>query len=546
MNSETLQSNHSQDILLKLDNDRKTSAKYCDITLVVDNHKYPAHKCVLGLLSPFFDKMFSTEMKEKRTGEAVINGVSKVVFESILDFIYTNCIELNMENVFEVIEAAHYMDLPYVKECCTTYVGNEVNAENWLSLLAYGKRYGYDDLIKNVDEYLSAQFNNVVTGSSFAEYDVDELKHLIGLQSKSVDSEEKVYEAVIRWINHNTVERQKFVEDLLSIVKFSEMSLKFLLQVVAKEKLIENSHAILKAVFQAIRNCKSPASEQSAAANQAKIRKYLNLPVNSFVAVDRKSVWKVTEYGLIETMLEHNHTGGSAVKWNSTIVVISGSETKKTEAIDVPDMQFSSFPFPSTECFRYDSAAITAESGHNLYLIGGRNWESSTKICVYSNDTHRFTWHQHDQMNFNRHGHALVLLCDIIYVLGGRNVRHEESAIGFNICTNETKTFHPMLCSRPNSAAVVFDQEIYVIGGNYYEKPSSIVEKFNPFTNNWKFVPELNAARNRPGACVIDNQIVVVGGGSSVIEVYDKKNSNGWTIVGECDELKHTFAIFPC
>ena len=31
-------SNHSMDILLKLDNDRKTTAKYCDITLIVDNH----------------------------------------------------------------------------------------------------------------------------------------------------------------------------------------------------------------------------------------------------------------------------------------------------------------------------------------------------------------------------------------------------------------------------------------------------------------------------------------------------------------------------
>ena len=147
-------------------------------------------------------------------------------------------------------------------------------------------------------------------------------------------------------------------------------------------------------------------------------------------------------------------------------------------------------------------------------------------------------------MNFNRHGHALVFMCDVIYALGG-HVRHEESAVGFNTRTNETKVLTRMTYLRTNSAAIVFDREIYVIGGTYHEKPSCIVEKFNPLTNKWRILPKLNAARNRPGACVIDNQIVVVGGGSSVIEVYEKEGKSMWKAVGKCEELKDAFAIFP-
>jgi len=69
--------------------------------------------------------MFNIEMKEHLENEAVIKGVSKEVFKAILDFMYTGSIALNMQNVFGVIEAAHYMDLPYVKEYCTTYLGKE-------------------------------------------------------------------------------------------------------------------------------------------------------------------------------------------------------------------------------------------------------------------------------------------------------------------------------------------------------------------------------------------------------------------------------------
>ena len=67
MESETVLSNHSQDLMLRLDDNRKRSAKYCDITLIADEDKYLPHKCIFGLLSPFFDKMFSIEMKVIRS-----------------------------------------------------------------------------------------------------------------------------------------------------------------------------------------------------------------------------------------------------------------------------------------------------------------------------------------------------------------------------------------------------------------------------------------------------------------------------------------------
>ena len=65
MVSETVFSNHFQDMLLRLDYDRKASAKYCDVTLIVDEHKYLARNCIFGLLSPFFDEVFSIELRER-------------------------------------------------------------------------------------------------------------------------------------------------------------------------------------------------------------------------------------------------------------------------------------------------------------------------------------------------------------------------------------------------------------------------------------------------------------------------------------------------
>ena len=533
--SQTQSSNRFQDMMLKLDDDRKTSTKYCDITLIVDEHKYPAHKCILGLLSPFFDKMFSIEMKERRDNKAVIKGVCKEVFEAILDLIYTGSITLNMENVFGIIEAAHYMDLPYVKECCTAYLGDRVTTENWLSLKAYGERYGYEELLEKVTQSMSEKFTAVVKAKNFVELDVEELKFLLGLENKTVESEEKVYEAVIGWIKMDVVGREKHAEELLGFVKFPNMSLDFLNQVVAKERLIEVSDVCMKSVLQAIGNYK-PRLATTALPTTSSLKSSNSLSLKNFLAVDYKTVWKQTAVGLQKTLLQHDYRGGSAVLWQGCVHVFGGCGRKVTEVIFASNLQHDRYIWDfSTKKFRYSAAAVVNED--IPYVTGGFSSEASAEKLIGSNEI--YSWNLFGGCNFNRHSHALASLCDAIYVIGG-SAKRQESLLRFNVQTKEINVLSPMKFPCLNLAAVVFGDEIYAIGGN-----SRIVEKYHALKNEWNIVASLNMARNRPGACVLGDQIVVVGGGSSAVEVYDEKG-NIWTIVGKCEELKDVFAIFPC
>ena len=534
--SQTLSSNHFQDMMLRLDDDRKTSTKYCDVTLIVDEYEYPAHKCIFGLLSPFFNKMFSIEMKERRDNKAVIKGVTKEVFEAILDLIYTGSITLNMENVFGIIEAAHYMDLPYVKECCTAYLGDRVTTENWLSLKAYGERYGYEQLLEKVTQSMSEKFTAVVKTKNFVELDVEELKFLLGLENKNIESEEKVYEAVISWTKMDVVGREKHVEELLGFVKFPNMSLDYLNQVVAKEKLIEVSHVCMKSVLQAIGNYK-PRLATTALPTTSSLKSSNSLSLKNFLAVDYKTVWKQTTVGLQKTLLQHDYRGGSAVLWRGCVYVFGGCGTKVTEVISASNLQNAQYrgDIPTNK-FRYMAAAVVNE---NIpYVTGGFSSEASAEklICSYGSYS---IWNLFGNCNFNRHSHALASLCDAIYAIGG-SAKRQESLLRFNVQTKEINVLSPMKFPCLNLAAVVFKDEIYAIGGN-----SRYVEKYHPLRNEWDYVASLNMARNRPGACVLGDHIVVVGGGSSAVEVYDEKK-NIWTIVGKCEELKDVFAIFPC
>ena len=99
--------------------------------------------------------------------------------------------------------------------------------------------------MEKVDRVLSAKFDAVMAAKNFVELEMEEIKHLLSLENRNVKSETNVYEAVIKWIKMDVLGREKYTEELLCLLKFSEMPLHFSTKVAAKEKLVENSYASL-------------------------------------------------------------------------------------------------------------------------------------------------------------------------------------------------------------------------------------------------------------------------------------------------------------
>ena len=312
------------------------------------------------------------------------------------------------------------------------------------------------------------------------------------------------------------------------------MSLDFLTQVVANEKLIGDSRLCSKLVLDAIGLC--------SVIERPRLSQPCGLALCDLVAVDGKRVMKVTSHGLQKLPLKHDHTGGSAVK-GRFVYVIGGCKTKEIEGVEIETLGFSTgVTFNCTKKLRYGAASCLMQNV--IYISGGLFAKASAERC--SLETKEFYWSLFNSrtMNFNRYGHAMVSLAeDNFFILGGN--ANERSFLLYDFYTNKESELIPMMTTRKGLAAVAFNEEIYAIAGASNGILLKSVEKYHPLIEKWDFVGSLNVARHRPGACVLDNQIVVVGGGSSVVEVYDAKN-NKWNIVGECEELKDVFAIFPC
>lgn len=65
-----------------------TSGHFSDTTVIAGSYSLKCHKAVLAAISPYFEAMFTSGMKESLTGVVKIEGIDNNVFKDILSYIY--------------------------------------------------------------------------------------------------------------------------------------------------------------------------------------------------------------------------------------------------------------------------------------------------------------------------------------------------------------------------------------------------------------------------------------------------------------------------
>ena len=59
-------------------NQLRKESSFCDVTIIVGDQRFPAHKAVLSCASEYFQGMFSTGFQESAMSEVTVPGMNKV------------------------------------------------------------------------------------------------------------------------------------------------------------------------------------------------------------------------------------------------------------------------------------------------------------------------------------------------------------------------------------------------------------------------------------------------------------------------------------
>ena len=126
--------------------------KLSDVVLVVEDQRFHVHRSTLAFWSPVFEKMLSTEFKERNNDEILLPGKKANEFEVMLHMMYPSLEEklVTKINCYFLFELAHEYQIEVITQKCVNLMVSMVKdrrENDVLGMLIYAQKYQIKSLI---------------------------------------------------------------------------------------------------------------------------------------------------------------------------------------------------------------------------------------------------------------------------------------------------------------------------------------------------------------------------------------------------------------
>ena len=88
------------------------------------------HRLIVAAGSPVFHAMLYGNMKESYEKEIELPSVDTKTLKDLLSFMYTGKINVDVENLFSILEAAHYFNVAALEKKCADYINASLDIKN--------------------------------------------------------------------------------------------------------------------------------------------------------------------------------------------------------------------------------------------------------------------------------------------------------------------------------------------------------------------------------------------------------------------------------
>ncbi|XP_008411081.1 kelch-like protein 7 isoform X1 [Poecilia reticulata] len=458
-----------------------------DVTLVVQGRRFPVHRLVLAAGSEYFRLMFTGNLMESESPEVSLHEVEPEIVEMLINYIYTAKIELNNGNVQSLLHAASQYLIEPVTVMCEKFLQKRIDITNCFGMWALAHSLNCEGLKVKAEGVLLRHFRESSMLTDFLQLHVTCLTSILRNDRLRV-SEEQIYGAALRWLNHDLPNRQQHLVEVLSCVHFPLLSKDFLSQTVQPEPLIADSPHCLSMVTDAIYSWRErrnvTVNLRAQLRNPPKIALFGHLqpdPCRYFNPQDSK--WTAIPCSL------EKRWNATSVYWNHEVYILGGSTCQGLEKrVDCYDILLETMhsridlPWP-----RNKLAACVFQG--KIYASGGMLHDRSTASLFTSFHINTNSWEVETSLLSPRCCHGSVEVNGLIYVCGGGWMDTSFKIINtfevYNPSTRQWMELHPMYRPRKNHGLVWVGNWIYAIGGKGHEGFIESVERYNIRNNYW-------------------------------------------------------------
>ncbi|XP_034289068.1 kelch-like protein 15 isoform X3 [Pantherophis guttatus] len=197
-----------------------------DVTLVIEDHQFQAHKALLATQSDYFRIMFTADMRERDQDKIYLKGLTATGFSHVLQFMYYGTIELSMSTVHEILQAAMYVQLIEVVKFCCSFLLAKICLENCAEIMRLLDDFGVniEGVREKLDSFLLENFVPLMARPDFLScLSFEKLMTYLDNDHLSRFPEIELYEAVQTWLRHDR-RRWRHTDTIIQNIRFCLMT----------------------------------------------------------------------------------------------------------------------------------------------------------------------------------------------------------------------------------------------------------------------------------------------------------------------------------
>lgn len=164
-----------------------------DVTLRIGTHKFPCHRNILGVASPYFRSLFIDSESGRFIKHVELpQEIHHSTMEAVLEYMYGGKIFINASNAIDIFKGACFFKLQSLLEECSYVLVKFLTPENCLQVRDVSLIHGQEKLHQRCQRYLCENFLQIANSMSFLELHQDELEKMLSNNDICVDSEQQV------------------------------------------------------------------------------------------------------------------------------------------------------------------------------------------------------------------------------------------------------------------------------------------------------------------------------------------------------------------
>lgn len=215
--------------------------KLVDCVLKIKDKEFPCHRLVLCACSSYFRTIFLSDLDESKKREIILEDVEPGVMGLILKYLYTSKINVTEQNVQDIFAVANLYQIPSIFTVCVSFLQKRLSLSNCLAIFRLGLMLDCPRLAISARNYACERFQLISRDEEFLQLLPSELAAILANDTLNVETEEAVFEALMKWVSRDPENREKELPGLLDCVRLRLVAEDYLKEKVEKHKLIASN-----------------------------------------------------------------------------------------------------------------------------------------------------------------------------------------------------------------------------------------------------------------------------------------------------------------